>query len=157
MRNKLLVLCILLCVGCAKIHIISEPIVENAKPPIEEVIEEVKVEKVEEVESIEIELSKVYFDFDKHDLKPAARNKLKVNAEALKRVPSVKIFIEGHCDLRGTDEYNIALGQKRADAVARYYRSVGIKNKIQTISYGEERPVISNIYWMNRRAVTNIE
>ncbi len=87
-------------------------------------------------------LKMIHFDFDKYDIRPQDAEILKQNAEVLKRFPMVKIQIEGHCDERGTEEYNLALGERRANSAKRYLISLGISaDRITTISYGEERPL----------------
>lgn len=87
-------------------------------------------------------LKEVYFDFDRYDLRADARETLKQNADWLKANPSARVEIEGHCDERGTNEYNLALGAKRAQAAKDYLVSLGIAaNRLSTISYGEEVPV----------------
>lgn len=84
----------------------------------------------------------IYYDFDKYDLTPRAREVLADKAHFLKRFPTVKVLIEGHCDERGTSEYNLALGERRANAAKQYLIHLGIaENRISTISYGKERPV----------------
>jgi peptidoglycan-associated lipoprotein len=90
------------------------------------------------------DLSRIYFDFDRADLSSEAREILGKVAGLLKASPKKTLTIEGNCDDRGTNEYNLALGQQRADAAARYLQTLGIDRKrIKTISYGEERPVCS--------------
>ena len=87
-------------------------------------------------------LDAVYFDYDKFDLKPGARETLKKNADWLSKNPGKKVVIEGNCDERGTNEYNMALGQRRADAAAKYLKSLGVSaERISTISYGEDKPL----------------
>lgn len=87
-------------------------------------------------------LEDVHFDFDKSDIRPDAREILAVNAEWIKNHPDAKIQIEGHCDERGTEEYNLALGERRANAVKNYIISLGIEaERLYTISYGEELPL----------------
>jgi OOP family OmpA-OmpF porin len=87
-------------------------------------------------------LGAIYFDFDKYDLKPEARETLKKNADWLTANPDKKVVIEGNCDERGTNEYNMALGQRRAEAAAKYLKSLGVgAGRISTISYGEDRPI----------------
>jgi len=87
-------------------------------------------------------LKDIYFDFDRYDLKPDARATLKANADWLKANPSARAEIEGHCDERGTNEYNLALGAKRAQAARDYLITLGIaKERLSTKSYGEELPV----------------
>ena len=90
------------------------------------------------------DLSRIYFDFDRAELSSEAREILGKVAAQLKASPKKTLTIEGNCDDRGTNEYNLALGQQRADAAARYLQTLGIDRKrIKTISYGEERPVCS--------------
>jgi peptidoglycan-associated lipoprotein len=87
-------------------------------------------------------LKEVYFAFDSFDLRPDARATLKTNADWLKANPSTRVEIEGHTDERGTSEYNLALGAKRAQAAKDYLVSLGIPaDRLSTISYGEELPV----------------
>jgi peptidoglycan-associated lipoprotein len=87
-------------------------------------------------------LKDVLFEFDRYDLRPDARDILKANADWLKKNPSARVEIEGHCDDRGTNEYNLALGAKRSQTVKDYLVTLGISNeRLSTISYGEEIPV----------------
>ena len=87
-------------------------------------------------------LKDIYFSFDRYDLEGEARETLKVNADWLKRNPAVRIEIEDHSDERGTNEYNLALGAKRAQAAKDYLITLGISTeRLSTISYGEEIPV----------------
>jgi OOP family OmpA-OmpF porin len=87
-------------------------------------------------------LDAVYFDYDKFDLKPEAREALKKNADWLSKNPGKKVVIEGNCDERGTNEYNMALGQRRAESAAKYLKSLGVgAERISTISYGEDKPL----------------
>jgi len=87
-------------------------------------------------------LQDIYFDFDQYDLRPDARATLKANAEWLKHNPSATAQIEGHCDDRGTSEYNLALGAKRAQTAKDYLTTLGVPaQRLSTISYGEELPV----------------
>jgi len=85
---------------------------------------------------------RVYFDFDKSALKLEAQALLKKKAEWLKANPAAKLLIEGNCDERGTAEYNLALGERRAESAKKFLVDLGIDAKrISTISYGEERPI----------------
>ena len=87
-------------------------------------------------------LNAVYFDYDKYDLSPASRNTLKQNADWLSKNSGKKVVVEGNCDERGTNEYNMALGQRRADAAAKYLKTLGVgAGRISTVSYGEDRPL----------------
>jgi peptidoglycan-associated lipoprotein len=86
-------------------------------------------------------LEKVYFDFDAQGLTEASRATLDKNAAPLSGNPLVKVRVEGHCDERGSDEYNLALGQKRADAAAKYLRALGIApQRLGSVSFGKEKP-----------------
>src|SRR5678816_1940951 len=102
-------------------------------------------------------LKDVYFDFDSYDLRADARASLKANGEWLRSNPSAQVQIEGHCDERGTTEYNLALGSKRAQGVKDYLMTLGAAaDRLSTISYGEELPVCTerneDCWQKNRRA-----
>ncbi|OFZ69463.1 MAG: hypothetical protein A3K03_02435 [Bdellovibrionales bacterium RIFOXYD1_FULL_44_7] len=102
-------------------------------------------------------LQTIHFPYDSFVLSSEAKNNLKSNAAILKDKTSVKIQIEGHCDQRGGIQYNIALGEKRANAVKRYLQDMGVEgSRITTISYGKERPVDGSFteeaFSKNRRA-----
>jgi len=102
-------------------------------------------------------LRTINFDFDKYDIRSDARGVLAQNADYLKANSSIKVQIEGHCDERGSTEYNIALGEKRANAAKQYLADLGVGNdRVSTISYGEERPLVDEsnpeAWAKNRRA-----
>jgi peptidoglycan-associated lipoprotein len=102
-------------------------------------------------------LGDVYFDFDKSDLTEASRGRLARNAEFLRSHPEFQLSIEGHCDERGTNEYNLALGERRAAAAKDYLVSLGVAGgRLRTVSYGEERPQCTtsdeSCWGLNRRA-----
>jgi len=87
-------------------------------------------------------LKDIHFDFDRYDILPEDAQILKENAALLMNYPKVKIQVEGHCDERGTNEYNLALGERRANAAKKYLVSLGISaDRISSISYGEEKPL----------------
>jgi peptidoglycan-associated lipoprotein len=87
-------------------------------------------------------LAEIYFDFDRYELRADARTTLKKNADWLKANPSARVEVEGHADERGTNEYNLALGAKRAQAASDYLSTLGVaKGRLSTKSYGEELPV----------------
>jgi peptidoglycan-associated lipoprotein len=99
---------------------------------------------------------RVYFDFDDISLSDVARDQLARNAALLRSNPHLEVILEGHTDSRGTNEYNIGLGERRANAVKQYLGSMGVEEgSMQTISYGEERPVCNeeheNCWSQNRR------
>jgi peptidoglycan-associated lipoprotein len=107
------------------------------------------------------DIGSVHFDYDKSELKTEDRDTLKKNADYLNGNPGVNVLVEGHCDERGTIEYNLALGQKRAAAVREYYGQLGVAlGRIGTISYGSEKPADpahnENAWAKNRRAETKI-
>lgn len=102
-------------------------------------------------------LKPIFFDFDKYDIRLADAEILKGNSALLKKFPNMKIQIEGHCDERGTNEYNLALGERRANSTKKYLTSLGITaDRVSTISYGEEKaldPGHNEEAWTkNRRA-----
>jgi peptidoglycan-associated lipoprotein len=87
------------------------------------------------------QLRVIYFDFDQYNLRDDARRDLDFNAEILKQNPDAVLVIEGHCDERGTNEYNLALGERRAQAAKDYLSRLGVDaSRLSIISYGEERP-----------------
>ena len=90
----------------------------------------------------ELQIADINFDFDKYNLKPEAQEILKKGAPAYLKYRDYKLVVEGHCDERGTSEYNLALGEKRATETAKYLADLGIeKARIKTISYGKEMPL----------------
>jgi len=102
-------------------------------------------------------LKEVYYEFDQHTLRVESREILKGNANWLKANPGVRVEIEGHADERGTNEYNLALGSKRAESCKDYLVSLGIpEERLSTVSYGEEAPACrdhADACWQkNRRA-----
>lgn len=106
---------------------------------------------------------RVFYDFDKSSLSPESEATLKRQAEWLQKHNTRKVLIEGHCDPRGTREYNIGLGERRADAVAKFLISCGVdSDRIRTVSYGKDRLIEAQgtqdeIYRLNRVAVSVIE
>jgi len=95
---------------------------------------------------------RVYFGYDKSDISPEARAILTKQADWLKRNANVTVTVEGHCDERGTREYNLALGERRANSVRDYLVSRGISaDRFNTVSYGEERPKYDNAREETRR------
>lgn len=102
-------------------------------------------------------LKTVNFEFDKASLTSASKKLIQENVEWMKRNPKTKVQIEGHCDSRGSIEYNVALGERRANSVKDYMISLGVSaSRLATISYGEEKPLVSGdseANWAkNRRA-----
>ncbi len=104
-------------------------------------------------------LKDIHFDFDKYDIRPGDAALLKENAALLNKYTNVRIQLEGHCDERGTVEYNLALGERRANSAKNYLVSLGISPaRVSTISYGKEKPLDpahNEAAWAkNRRAHT---
>jgi len=101
-------------------------------------------------------LQRIHFDFDKYNIKSEWQPAIKANAAWLQGHPSTHVLVEGHCDERGSAEYNIALGDRRARSAKSYLVNLGIDpSRISTISYGKERPVCTehneSCWWKNRR------
>jgi len=139
--------------GCKKAPPEAPPVIERAPAPEPEP----EFEAPEPVQEIVKNFQRVYFNFDSASLSSEARNALSENAALLQQHTDVKIEVQGHADERGTTEYNLALGQKRADAVRRYLSAQGVAaSRVSVISYGEERPLegmSSETAWSkNRRA-----
>ena len=113
--------------------------------------------KVEAAATAEVNIRDINFDFDQSNIRADAREILKANADILLKKGAAKITIEGYCDERGTAEYNMALGERRAQEAKKYIINLGVKaSQIKTISYGEERPLDSghdeDAWAKNRRA-----
>lgn len=97
--------------------------------------------KVEAAATVDV-LKDIFFDFDKSNIRPDARETLKANADYILKNKVAGVVIEGNCDERGTAEYNMALGQKRAQEAKKYLVNLGVKGSaVKTVSYGKERPV----------------
>ena len=155
--------------------------VEEEKPPAVEAAreeeefkktEEARIERLKELEmarkkeaeeralkeriAIKFEAESIYFDFDKSFIRQEYRPVLEKKAEFLEDNPNISIRIEGNCDERGTNEYNLALGERRTNSAKNFFVSIGISpDRIEMISYGEERPLAlghnENSWVQNRR------
>ncbi|MDR3187436.1 MAG: OmpA family protein [Holosporaceae bacterium] len=106
---------------------------------------------------------RVFYEYDKSNISPEAEATLSRQADWLKQHSERKILVEGHCDERGTREYNLGLGERRADAAARYLVDHGVPgDRVRTISYGKDRPIAAQgtqeeVYRMNRVAISVVE
>lgn len=99
----------------------------------------------------------IHFEYDRYDLTPEAKQILNEKAAYMQEHPQLDVIVEGHCDERGSNAYNMALGEKRAKAAAAYLEAMGIApDRLETVSYGEERPLVmgqtEEDYAANRRA-----
>ena len=131
---------LLFSVSCQKkvVDATPEPVVEEKEEVVVETKEEVVVYKAPDV----VMQEDIYFDFDKSTLTPAAQDNLLRKAEWLRENYDATVTIECHCDERGTNEYNLALGDRRAESAKDFLSDLGIDpSRLSTISYGEERPV----------------
>jgi len=134
-------------------EVVHEPVTETI------VSEEVTEELPEDLAQLNAQgyLEDAFFDTDRFDLTPSAREAIAKNAAWLQKYPTISILVEGHCDERNTREYNLALGERRASTVRDYLVFLGIAGqRIQIISYGEERPFAlgsgESAWMLNRRA-----
>jgi len=142
-------------------------------PPKEEKVEKVEevTPKVEKPQLTEEELfqrrtleelnrmgylKRINFDFDKYFVRDDMKPILEQNAQWLLKFPTVVVTIDGHCDERGTEEYNMALGEKRAESAKKYLMNLGVPGeRMKTVSYGKIKPLVKGVdeqsYFMNRR------
>jgi peptidoglycan-associated lipoprotein len=163
-----IVLSVLLLGGCAakrtdSTAAASPAAAEVSHPPVNPADSDVEQQPVATPPSATITtldgktLEVVYFEYDSFILLPSARQALQGHAAWLQANPAVRVTVEGHCDERGADEYNLALGERRALAVKNYLVTLGIAgDRLATISYGEERPAVAGqgeaAWARNRRA-----
>lgn len=128
-----------------------------------EIITEKEIAKIQPADvvpsekELPIKIKDIYFDFDQYEIREDAKPILKELATLLLKDNKIKVVIEGHCDERGTNEYNLALGEKRANSVKEYLITLGVlSERISTVSYGEERPLCleqtEDCWAKNRRA-----
>ncbi len=173
MKKLLIVLLLVLAVGCKDKYtrttddsMTSQDTATEgtmASGTEEEVVEPIEIVEAEQVVEEELSLEDrareafkdVLFDYDKYDIRPSARGALDSVASFLDNERAMNIVIEGHCDERGTNEYNLALGEKRAKAAKTYLVARGVSPaRIIVITYGEEKPSCTNhddACWQNNR------
>lgn len=174
MKKALVIFLLIFIAGCAKKYTKApeepaappeERAIEEVAEPEEEFIEEVYIPEEEEPEETVLSLEEeaklifkdVLFDYDRYTIKPDARPVLDAVASFLGNNSNLNVVIEGHCDERGTDEYNLALGEKRARATKEYLVSLGVSPlRMIIITYGEEKPLCKEkdeaCWQQNRRA-----
>jgi peptidoglycan-associated lipoprotein len=132
---------------------------EEAPPQVDEYAR-LKAMSADEIEKMGL-LGDVYFDFDRADIRESERATLTKNADLLKKFDFLRVSVEGHCDERGTVEYNLALGERRARAAYDYLVSLGVPAaRLKTVSYGKEVPVCTEsteaCWQKNRRAKSTV-
>ncbi len=135
--------------GCQKkVTKVEAPAPEAPKPAAAAAAKPETLPPLEEFKPIDVDaqireaLQTVYFDFDKYDLRPDAISRLEIIARYLQEHKTLRVLAEGHCDERGSSEYNMGLGENRARAVKKYLTSYGINpGRLETTSYGKEKPV----------------
>src|SRR2546422_308178 len=119
----------------------SEEAVKSPTPPMVAKADTAEIAARQAREAAKRQLTDIYFAYDKWALSNEGMKNLAQNADLLRQNPTVKILIEGHCDERGSREYNMVLGEKRAQETRRYLESLGVKNTVTVTSYGKERPM----------------
>ncbi len=154
---------LLLAAGCAQQTVKSDEGLEASSKPKASMMEAERMQKQAAFKKALSEFGSdiVYFDFDKSGIRLDMRPVMDKKAQFLLEYPSIRIQIEGHCDERGTAEYNVALGHRRAQSTKAYLVSLGVSaSRIDTVSYGEERPTdprhIELAWAKNRRAKFNV-
>lgn len=134
----------------------AEEVVKVPAPPMVAKADPSEFEARRAREAAQRGLGDVYFEFDRWGLSPEGKKNLDQDAEVLRQNPTARVLIEGHCDERGSLEYNLVLGEKRAQETRRYLLTLGVTNPVGVTSYGKERPVCTDhdesCYWKNRRA-----
>ncbi len=152
LRVSALMLVLSLGVGCAKSQLEGSSGTTTSSAQNMEVYQE----SIAEVQDMSI-----YFAFNQYDITMQDREKLKDKADILRQYPNIRVRIEGNCDVRGTQEYNLALGERRARAAYEYLVLLGVNpDQIELISYGKERPLVSGnseaAHAQNRRDDFNV-
>ncbi len=153
LKLSVLLLILSLGVGCAKSQLESG---ENGTTMSTAENMDVYQESIAEVQDMSI-----YFGFNEYDISMEDREKLKQKADIMRQYPNIRVRIEGNCDVRGTQEYNLALGERRARAAYEYLVLLGVNpDQIDLISYGKERPVVAGnseaAHAQNRRDDFNV-
>ena len=131
--------------GCAKKSSGSDPMADDTgmSPEMQAAIQQITD-------------GRIFFAFDKFDIKPEYKEVLRQKAELMKRYPTIRVRIEGNCDARGTQEYNLALGERRARAAYEYMVMLGVNpGQLEMISFGKENPLVEGtgdaVWAKNRR------
>jgi peptidoglycan-associated lipoprotein len=140
----------------AEVSTASPPPTAKTQPPVDTLVKGSQADFVKNVGD------RVFFDLDKSTLKPEGKDQLSKWVAFLKTYPNDQLLVEGHCDERGTREYNLALGERRANAVKEFLVANGVQaTRLKTVSYGKERPAVlgsNEAAWsQNRRGVGVIQ
>jgi peptidoglycan-associated lipoprotein len=167
MKKVLILFLLIFVVGCSKGYTRmdsdthdhgtdSEVVTEDAFVS-EEYMQNIDLDSDDVIKEIDLVFKDVLFDFNKYDIKADGRYTMDTISSWLQKNQMTKLIIEGHCDERGTNEYNLALGEKRARVVKNYLVSLGVSSsRISLLTYGEERPTCTshseNCWQLNRRA-----
>lgn len=151
--------------SCKK-EVVTAPPKEEKVEKVEEVTPKVETPRLTEEELIQRRtleelnrmgyLNRIHFDFDKYFIRENMKPILEQNARWLLKYPTVVVTIDGHCDERGTEEYNMALGEKRAESAKKYMLNLGVPGeRMKTVSYGKIRPLVKGVdeesHFKNRR------
>jgi len=167
MKKILILFLLVFVVGCSKSyttkgtdtrgHLNDREIVTEDAFVSEEYIQDINLDDADVIKEINLVFKDVLFDYDKYDIKADGRYTLDTISSWLKKNHMTRLIIEGHCDERGTNEYNLALGEKRARAAKNYLISLGVSSsRISLLTYGEEKPVCTShnedCWQRNRRA-----
>lgn len=147
----------------AKVAPTQGPVVEKVEEPVTRVekpyLSEEEIFQQRSIEDLNKDgiMKKINFDFDQYQVREDMKPILQANADWMLKFPTVQVLIEGHCDEKGTIEYNIALGEKRAEGAKNYLASLGVNiAKLKIVSYGKSKPLVQGVdedsYFQNRRA-----
>jgi peptidoglycan-associated lipoprotein len=151
--------------SCKK-EVVTAPTKEEKVEKVEEVAPKVETPELSEEELIQRRtleelnrmgyLKRINFDFDKYFIREDMKPILEQNAQWLLKFPNIVITVDGHCDERGTEEYNMALGEKRAESAKKYLMNLGVPGeRMKTVSYGKMKPLVKGVdeesYFKNRR------
>ena len=123
----------------------------------DESIDDIQTLESTDYASMDLDWSPIFFGFDDSSLSEEAKQQLAERAAMLRAQPGLHVLLEGHCDMRGTEDYNLALGERRAQAVKRYLEQLGVPGeRLRTMSYGEMRPLVASeteAAWARNRRV----
>ena len=166
MMGILTVLVIVAFFNSCKKEVVTAPPKEEKVEKVEEVTPKVETPELTDEELFQRRtleelnrmgyLKRIHFDFDKYFIREDMKLILEENARWLLKYPTVVVTIDGHCDERGTEEYNMALGEKRAESAKKYMMNLGVPGeRMKTVSYGKIKPLVKGVdeqsYFMNRR------